>query len=528
VLDSIMLGTGFDSGNMKTQDLPHQQVCAEWSNRILILSLLGIAYLTLFPFRFDFAPTYVFHRYPFLLGTSEKRVHYFDFFLNVLLFVPFGFGLSARVRQWGGGRWTSLLRALAAGACVSYLVELLQFYIPARDSGWGDIFSNTTGSVAGFFLFEFWGGAILEELSKWEDAFQGWLSPLRTAMLLVAYFAVCFGISARLQSETRLSNWDPRCILSVGNDASGQNPWKGQIFRLQIWNRALPDQAIRRLTGQESADDASAGLLGSYDFTNSPPYQDKRNFLPALDWTPERPEITNARAPQWGARSWLSTNVPVENLTREIKKTSQFTVHIVCAPAAMEDVNGRIFSLSQSAGNVNFLLRQEGQFLVFRLRNPLSATRSLLAWYVPGAFEPGKVRDIVASYDGSDAFIYLDGNRVPQPYRLSPGASLVHNFFFIETGALEGYIIVYETLIFLPAGLLIGVAVWKWSGLKISGRWLLALGWVLPAVLFEFFLAGVSGRRIWVGNIVLSLVFGMAGVLLINADRCFKNSPVAS
>ena len=513
---------------MKTQDLPHQQACAEWSNRILILSLLGIAYLTLFPFRFDFAPTFVFHRYPFLLGTAGKRVHFFDFFLNVLLFVPFGFGLSARARKRGGGRWTSLLRALAVGACVSYLVEVLQFYVPARDSGWGDIFSNTTGSVAGFVLFELCGGVVLEELSKWEDTFEGWLSPLRTALMLAAYFAVCFGISARLQSETRLSDWDPRCILSVGNDASGQNPWKGQIFRLQIWNRALPDQAIRRLTGQESVDDTSAGLLGSYDFKGSPPYRDKRNFLPALDWIPERPEFTNGQAPEWGARSWLSTNVPVENLTREIKKTSQFTVRIVCAPAAMEDVNGRIFSLSQSAGNVNFLLRQEGQFLVFRLRNPLSATRSLLAWYVPGAFEPGKVRDIVASYDGSDAFIYLDGNRVPRPYRLSPGASLVHKFFFIETGALEGYVIVYETLIFLPAGLLIGVAVWKWPGLKISGRWLLALSWVLPAVLFEFFLAGVSGRRIWVGNIVLSLVFGLAGILLINSDRLCKDSPRAS
>jgi hypothetical protein len=117
---------------------------------------------------------------------------------------------------------------------------------------------------------------------------------------------------------------------------------------------------------------------------------------------------------------------------------------------------------------------------------------------------------------------------VPQPYRLSPGASLVHKFFFIEISALEGYVIVYETLIFLPAGLLLGWAVWKWPGLKISGRWLLALGWVLPAVLLEFFLAGVSGRRIWVGNIVLSLAFGLAGVLLINADRLFKNSPSAS
>ena len=162
-------------------------------------------------------------------------------------------------------------------------------------------------------------------------------------------------------------------------------------------------------------------------------------------------------------------------------------------------MNGRIVSLSQSADNVNFHLRQEGQFLVFWFRNPLSATRSMLAWRVPGVFEAGKMRDIVASYDGSDAFIYLDGNRVPQTYRLSPGASLMHSFFFIQDADLDGYVLVYETLVFLPAGLLIGSAAWKWSRQEISARWMLGLGWVLPAVLLEIFLAGMSGRRIWAG-----------------------------
>jgi glycopeptide antibiotics resistance protein len=519
VLDSDRLGTVFDAGIMKTEDLPHQKACAQWSDRILLLSLLGIAYLTLFPFHFDFSPTLVFHRYPFLLDTSVKKPHLMDFSLNVLLFVPFGFGVSARARKRGGGWRISLLQALAMGACVSYMVELLQFYVPARDSGWGDVFSNSLGSVLGGVLFALCGGAFLEEISKWENAFEGWLSPIRAALLIAAYFALCFGVSYGLQSETRLSNWDPRCILLVGNDASGQNPWKGQVFRLQIWNRALPDREILQIIGQESADVESTGLLGSYDFTSAPPYRDKTDFLPPLNWTPEKPQLENGRAPEWNSKSWLSTGIAVENLTREIKKSNQFTIHIVCAPAAEEEVNGRILTFSQSAGNVNFLLREQGQFLVFRLRNPLSEKRSLLAWYVVSAFQPGKVRDIVASYDGSDAFLYLDGNPVEQPYRLSPGASLMHKFFFIEIGALEGYNLAYETLIFLPAGWLVGIAIWKWSGKKMIMVRMLALGWAIPAVLFEFFLAAISGRRIWAGNILFSLVFGLAGMLLINADR---------
>jgi glycopeptide antibiotics resistance protein len=514
----------FDAGIMKNQDLPHQQACAEWSNRILIVSLLAIAYLTLFPFRFDFGASYVLHRYPFLLGPSVKPSTHTDVFLNVLLFVPFGFSLCAKLCERGSSRWTSLLLALAVGAGASYLVEFLQFYIPARDSGWRDVISNSAGSVAGFFLFELCGGAILKELSIWEHSFDNWITPRRAAVLLVVYFAGCFGISVLLQNETRLSNWDPQTILIVGNDASGQNPWRGQIFHLQIWNRALPERAIRRISGRESALNASTGLLVSYDFAESSPYRDQKGFLPALGWTSEQPQFANARASELDARSWLSTRFPVENLTREIKKSSQFTVHIVCSPTATQDANGRIVSLSQSADNVNFHLRQEGTNLVFWFRNPLSETRSVLAWTVPGAFEAGKVRDIVASYDGSDAFIYLDGNRVSQTYHLSPGAGLLRRFFFIQTADLEAYVIVYETLVFLPAGFLIGVAARKWSRQKISGRWMIALGWVLPAVLLEILLAGVSGRRIWAGNIAFSLVFGLAGILLINADRRFKAS----
>ncbi len=513
---------------MNIQDLPRRQASAEWSNRILILSLLGIAYLTLFPFKFDFTATYVFHRSPFLLQSSVKQVMYLDFFLNVLLFVPFGFGVSAQACKRGGNRWASLFLALLAGAGVSYTVEVLQFYIPARDSGWEDVISNTMGSVAGFFLFELCAGAILGTLSKCEDSFERWLSPRRAALLLAAYFAACFGISALLQNRTRLSNWDPQCALFVGNDASGQHPWGGRVNFLQIWNRALPDKAIRQFIGRQSAEDQSTGLLGSYDFTSSPPYRDRTNFLPELAWTPEQPQFTNARVLELGARSWLRTKFPVENLTQEIRKSSQFTVHIVCTPAAIQGASGRIVSLSQATDNVNFHLRQEGPALVFYFRNPLSVRRSMLAWYVRGVFQAGQARDIVAVYDGSDAFLYLDGNRVPQAYRLSPGASLMHTFYFIRPLDLDGCIIVYETLIFLPVGLLIGAAVRKWSRQKSFSLWMLALGWALPAVLLEVLLVWVSGRRIWLGNIALSLVFGLAGMLLINADRRSKHSPGAA
>lgn len=523
MLDSGASGTGFGAGTMNTQGIPHPQNRDERSNRILLLSLVGIAYLTLFPFTFNFEVTRVFHKFPFLLGAIEKRSTLLDFFLNVLLFVPFGFGLCAWLRKRSSS-WTLFLLALAAGAGVSYVVELLQFYIPARDSGWEDVLSNTVGSVSGFFLFELCGSAILKELSKWEDSFEGGLSPRRAALLLACYFTVWFGISVLLQFKTRLSNWDPQCVLFVGNDASGRNPWKGRILLLQIWNRALPEEAIRGMNGRKSTEGTSSGLHGWYDFTSSPPYADQRNFLPSLEWTPKQPQFSNVSAAELDARSWLSTKHPAEELTREIKKSNQFTVRIVCAADGTQAANASIVSLSRSAYDVNFQLRQQGANLQLWFREPLADWDSALAWTVRGVFQSGQVREIVASYDGSDAFIYLDGNRVPQDYRLSPGASFIHRFLFIRTGALESYVMVYETLIFLPAGLLIGVAARK----KTTSRWKLALAWGLPALLLEILLAEVSGRGILASNIALSLVFGLAGMLLINADRRFKTSLHAS
>jgi len=517
----------FDAGIMTTQEPPHRQAFAEWSNRILLLSLLGIFYLTLFPFRFSFAPTLVFHRYPFLLGMTGKRQSHMDVFLNVLLFVPFGFGVCAKLCKRGTGRWTAFLLALGIGAAASYAVEFLQFYIPPRDSGWNDVVTNTAGSVAGFFLFELCGGAVLNELSKWEDSFTAWLTPGRAAFLIGAYFALCFGISVRLQTETRLIDWNPQYNLFVGNDATGRNPWRGQVLLLQLWSRALSEPTIRAIAGREPAQDTSAGLLGSYDVMGPPPIRSESDSLPPLGQTPEQPQWANDRASELDGRSWLRTQIPPENLTRAIQKTSQFTVHVVCAPFATENAKGHIVSLSEPADYANFQLWQEGTNLLLWFRNPLTETPSALVWTVPDVFEAGKVRDIAVTYDGSDAFIYLDGNPVAPTYRLSPGASLLLRRIIIKTADLQACVIVYDTLVFLPAGLLIGVATRKTSVKKISRLWVVVLGGILPAVLLEILLALVSGRRIWVGNIALSLLFGLAGILLINADRRFKVSPRA-
>jgi VanZ family protein len=510
---------GFDIAIMKCNDSSHRQPSAAWANRILLLSLLGICYLTFFPFVLRISPGRFLHKSAFLLGNSAKKPHSVDFLLNVLLFVPYGFGLCAQARKRGVKKLTTFLIALGVGAATCYSVELLQLFIPSRDSGWDDVFSNTLGSVVGFFLFQLYGGSILKSASVCEEYVAQWFPLRRTSWLLAFYLLAWLGISVPLQRETRLNNWDPNTVLLVGNDAGGQEPWRGQVALLQLWDRALPDTEMKNLSSGQVADQAGEGVFGTYNFSHSPPFQDATNSLSALRWAQQNQQPTDDGKLELDGKSWLTTGEPVEKFNQAVMKSSQFTIHVMCTPAETKNTNGIIVSISRPNDNVNVHLRQDGRSLALWFRDPLSADRVNLPLYVPFVFDANKTVDIAASYNGSDAMIYLNGNRMPRSYRLTPGAGLARVFGPVQTTALTGYNVVYETLIFVPAGILIGLVARKWETGSHAYLWMFSTGVVLPAILLELLLASVGGGKIWYRDIVLSIFFGVAGILLINADR---------
>ena len=102
-------------GNPSIQE-PQNTPSISWSNRILILATAGILFLTLYPFRLNFHAL-ANGASPFLLGKSGKS-GLVDALLNVLLFVPFGFGLSERLREPGKSIRFVLLATVAVGARV--------------------------------------------------------------------------------------------------------------------------------------------------------------------------------------------------------------------------------------------------------------------------------------------------------------------------------------------------------------------------------------------------------------------------
>ena len=194
-----------------------------WSNRTLIASVAAILLLTLYPFRFGLNGHIYGPVLPFFLDGWGKNAGKRDAFLNVLLFVPYGLGLALRFRKKGKSRAATLGLCLAGGALLSYTVELLQFYIPMRDSGWEDVFTNTSGSVVGFLLFELCGTFVLGLLSDVERIFVAWLSLGRSVLVLTLYFGLWFTVSLTLARQVRLSGWQPASVLVVGDRTSSES-----------------------------------------------------------------------------------------------------------------------------------------------------------------------------------------------------------------------------------------------------------------------------------------------------------------
>jgi Concanavalin A-like lectin/glucanases superfamily len=347
------------------------------------------------------------------------------------------------------------------------------------------------------------------------------MSLKHAALLLLIYVGVWLAVSIPVQRETRLSNWEEQSPLIIGNDATGERPWKGQISRVQIWSRALALREVEKLTklGRDAKSDPASDLLVAYEFPTSTQFMGTKGTAPALVWRTGAPFVETSDGLRLDGKSWLSTKMPVNDLVEKIKKTNQFTLRVTCTPESVNPSAGQLVSVSQSADETDLSLRQIGPTLGFWFRNPLSADRATLSWYIPDVFSTLETEDIFITYNGSDAAAYLNGRRLPQHYRLSSGASLAHRFFFIRTEYLPGYEALYSTFVFLPSGMLIGLVASNHVARKTVQRFVLGIFLVAPPILLEVYLAWLGHRQISFYGTLISLLLACTGALVINADR---------
>jgi hypothetical protein len=502
--------------NLQWRPAPPQ---TSWSNRVLLLSLAGIFFLTCYPFRF-------FHResarflFPFSLNGWGKENDVLSGFLNVLLFIPFGFGLGEKLRERGKSKTAALLITYVCGALLSYFVEFLQIYIPARDSGWSDVFTNSTGALIGAAMFELVGGAIVLWFSARDRELESWLS-LPKIGVFVALYAGFWCILARpFQKQTKLTNWTRDSFVAVGKSASLRSapPWTGRISQIDLWNRAVPSAEARKITASVQEGAQPAGSFATYRLSGSGPFQDTRQALPSLDWA-SQPSSAAPDGAVFDGQSWLISVQPVPTLVSSIQSSGQFALRLICHTADLPPADARILSLSSPSGEENLALSQFGSALAFWYRNPLSMSRMRMTWIVPHVFAPDQTRNVLLSFDGTTVSFFVDGRDYGFSYKFGPGAALAHYVRHIKAEELPGYSYIFYIIIFFPAGCLVGFAWRKSDQPRIARLWFLAAGCLLPALAFEWVLADAASRSISPWNICFAALIVLGGSLWINADR---------
>jgi hypothetical protein len=91
-----------------------------------------------------------------LINKYNKLSYVKDGVVNILGFVPFGFFLSLwMIKTRGWPRGTNIMIAVGLGGLVSLSIELVQVFIPVRDSSLMDLVCNTFGTVIGVGLSMF-------------------------------------------------------------------------------------------------------------------------------------------------------------------------------------------------------------------------------------------------------------------------------------------------------------------------------------------------------------------------------------
>ena len=86
--------------------------------------------------------------------SAPDWAYFKDIAINIAGFVPLGFFFCAFLNSGRRPRLVSApLAVIALGMAVSLAIEILQFYLPTRDSSLTDVITNTTGSAIGVTLF---------------------------------------------------------------------------------------------------------------------------------------------------------------------------------------------------------------------------------------------------------------------------------------------------------------------------------------------------------------------------------------
>jgi len=135
----------------------------------------------------------------------------FDLSINVLAYLPLGFLLTLALRHIPGGGWTAAIVALLLGSLLSFSMESLQTWLPARVPSNLDLACNALGTAIGAVVALWNGKRIFRRIGQLQ---QGLLAPIAHAEVGLVLLGTW--LLTQLSPETLLfGTGDLRNVLGI-------------------------------------------------------------------------------------------------------------------------------------------------------------------------------------------------------------------------------------------------------------------------------------------------------------------------
>ena len=317
---------------MQSNKSSSSRIAVLWLFCGLLLILLG----TLAPF--NFTPLSV-GKKDALRSFFQHPSDWFDFYGNVVLFYPYGFGLGGVLKGREMPLWVKLGLLVGLSFGLTVTVEVLQLFLPSRASSATDIFTNTLGGTLGGLYVLFGWRRYARKVVGWLQ--ECWSRSWAVVGLLVLWVSLMNNVALTLQSMTGLTSWDAEFRLAIAQEVTGEFPWSGTVSGLSMGSRALGESEVSKLV-QSPMFPGLQGAELNYEFKNN----QKRRF------TQDRSDQEALNAIFRSQQFTLSTTIDVKDLD---------------APD-----HSRILTFSLDEYQRNVALLQEGDRLIVAVRTNIT------------------------------------------------------------------------------------------------------------------------------------------------------------
>ncbi len=472
-----------------------RKVLIQGSGLIFSSGLLVIIVATLSPFNFSFGD-------PVSRGEIARSLDvnsdFSDLLGNLLLFIPFGLGLTGLLAYRTRSGTRSLLWVILASFCLSTTVETLQLFLPSRFSSATDILMNSLSGGLGCLTFYrgYWAiGKRLRQLYSFKRlaiGFTGYLIFICLVMLMFSF-------------RVDLSNWNPNYTLLLGNERTQNRPWLGSVSEVALADRAFSPTEVKQIFSGANLDTQfTPSMIAHYKFTGNGNYKDRIGNLPDLSWQGQPSSLNSETGANFTGQSWLATEQPVNIIAEKAAKNSQFSLFTSFQTARKWQGNpARIVSFSKDTVQRNFTFGQDGYDLSLRLRTPLTgANGANPAFNVPGVFQDTKPHSVVLTYNQGALSCYVDSVDNHYSAHIIPGIAIFKLLKLLEyrwaiiltNSSFKIHTFAFYCLVFIPLGTIVALITSLMRGNFVFYLGLFILGLCFPVLLVETTFVTVSGQ----------------------------------